>query len=111
MFDMSNIQNFLTENWRIVSIGAAILSYFGWDKGKALLGKIKMPSITKSSDKSLAVASPKEIEAADVAAIARLRDRAVESKNDELLKEIKDVSAQFFDLHCDPNRVNSNKSI
>lgn len=107
MFDLTNIQGFLTDNWRSLSIGAAVLSYFGWDKGKALLGKIKLSTLKTSE----AITDPKAIEAADTAAIALLRDRAVESKNDALLKEIKDVSAQFFDLHCGPTRTNVNKSI
>jgi hypothetical protein len=106
MFDITKIQSLITENWRIISIGVAVLSYFGWDKAKALLGNIKVPQLGKTP----VVVDHKSIEAADIAAISLLRDRAVASKNETLLKEIKNVSGQFFDLHCDPNRVN-NKSI
>ena len=98
---MSNVLNLITENWRIVAIGAAILSYFGYDKVVALFSAIKLPILSKPKV-PIAVDQTdyKAIEAADVAAIALLRDRAVKSKNETLLKEIKDVSAQFFDLHC-----------
>ena len=114
MLNMSDVLNLVTENWRIVAIGAAILSYFGYDKAKALFSTIKLPKLPTftSSPKPVVadVVDYKAVEAADVAAIALLRDRAVKSKNEALLKEIKDVSAQFFDLHCDPTRIN-NKSI
>ena len=101
MLDMSNVLNLVTENWRIVAIAAAVLCYFGWDKAKALVGKIKLPISTKESTKN-----HKAIEEADVAAIARLRDRAIEYNNEALLKDIKNVSSQFFDLHCNPTRIN-----
>ena len=104
---MSNVLNLIIENWRIVAIGAAILSYFGYDKAKALFSTIKLPKLPKLPTLTISpkpvvadVVDYKAVEAADVAAIALLRDRAVKSKNDALLKEIKDVSAQFFDLHC-----------
>lgn len=106
---MSEVLSILQENWRIVAIGLCVLSYFGWDKAKALLGKIKMPSIKKTV-KSVTSEDLKAIETADIAAIARLRNRAIEYKNEALLKEIKNVAAQFFDLHCDLNRID-NKSI
>ena len=40
-----------------------------------------------------------DVEAADVAAIAHLRSRAVAAKDEKLLVEIKSIAAKFFDIH------------
>lgn len=98
---MNDISVWLTENWKYVVGGASILGYLGWDKGKAvllnLLNKVKS---LKSGPVSISPEqSSAEIEAADIAAISHLRNRAVEAKDEKLLAEIKSIAAKFFDIH------------
>jgi hypothetical protein len=100
---MNDISVWLTENWRYVAGAAAILGYLGWDKAKSALLKVaeKLKSMkSKSPVSTIGVAEDDtDVEADDVAAIAHLRNRAVEAKDEKLLVEIKSIAAKFFDIH------------
>lgn len=100
---MNDVSVWLTENWKYVAGAAAVLGYLGWDKAKATLLKVaeKLKSMKSKSPVSAVgvVEDDVDVEAEDVAAIAHLRNRAVEAKDEKLLLEIKSIAAKFFDIH------------
>lgn len=100
---MNDISVWLTENWKYVTGAVAVLGYLGWDKAKVALLKVAEKLKSMKSAKAVGVVVKSEdvvdAESADVAAIAHLRNRAVEAKDEELLVEIKSIAAKFFDIH------------
>lgn len=100
---MSDFIKFVTEHWRTVGVVVALLGFFGWDKAKSVISKIKVPTLP--SIKTSWVLDNKKLEATDVAAIAHLRNRAVGIKDEALLAEIKSIASKFFDLHCSKNKT------
>lgn len=100
---MNDISVWVTENWRYVAGAAAVLGYLGWDKAKAALLKVAEKLKSMKSKPAVTVVAKVEdvvdVEAADVAAIAHLRSRAVAAKDEKLLVEIKSIAAKFFDIH------------
>lgn len=99
---MNDISVWLTENWKYVAGAAAVLGYLGWDKAKLALLKVaeKLKSMkSKSTTLVATVEDFVDVESKDVAAIAHLRSRAVEAKDEKLLVEIKSIAAKFFDIH------------
>lgn len=100
---MNDISVWVTENWRYVAGAAAVLGYLGWDKAKVAFLKVAEKLKSMKSAKAVSVTAKTEdvvdVESKDVAAIAHLRSRAVEAKDEELLVEIKSIAAKFFDIH------------
>ena len=94
---MEDVLKLVSENWKAVSIVAAMVGYFGWDKAKAAL--VSVGKKAKSVVVPKQVINHADVEAEDVAAIAHLRNRAVEANDEVLLGEIKSVAAKFFDMH------------
>lgn len=90
----------LVENWQLIAGAAGISAVLGWDKIKAGVKKIKMPTL---KSKTVSVNYEQE----DIKALAHLRARAVAVKDEELLKEIKSVAAKFFDIHSNDNAANN----
>ena len=101
---MNDISVWLTENWKYVAGATTVLGYLGWDKAKIALLKVAEKLKSMKSKPAIPVAEyvvnvKADNEAADVAAISHLRNRAVEAKDEELLVEIKSIAAKFFDIH------------
>jgi hypothetical protein len=94
-----SVKELLVDNWQAIAGAAGITVVLAWDKIKAGVKKIKMPSF---KSKSVSVNYEQE----DIKALAHLRARAVAVKDEELLKEIKSVAAKFFDIHSNDNNTN-----
>lgn len=95
---MSEYFDMIKENWRILAIGGLAVAFFGYDKLKALAGKVNLPALNPfRRDKS---APEKDVEMEDIYCINHLRDRAVIAGDETLLLDIKSISQKFFDIHA-----------
>lgn len=96
---MSEYFDMIKENWRILAIGGLAVAFFGYDKLKALAGKVNLPALNPfKRDKS--VQTEKDVEMEDIYCINHLRDRAVVAGDETLLLDIKSISQKFFDIHA-----------
>lgn len=95
-----SVTELFVENWQLVAGAVVISTVLAWDKIKAGVKKIKLPSFKSK-------AANVNYEQEDIKALAHLRARAVAVKDEELLKEIKSVAAKFFDIHSNDNASNN----
>jgi len=77
--------------WKFGVIGLIVLYFIG-KIAYTKLSTIKLSSPSVNLD---------DLELQDQKAMAHLRNRAIAFKNDELIKEIKEVHAKFYDIHCE----------
>ena len=97
---MSEYFDLIKENWRILAIGGLTVAYFGYDKLKALAGKVNLPALNPFKRLKPVVENDKDVEMEDIYCINHLRDRAVVAGDETLLLDIKGISQKFFDIHA-----------
>ena len=86
--------------WRELTFGGVTVAVLFGNKLKTWVGSVKLPALSGLfTSKSKDTQNKKDVESEDIACIAHLRDRAVESKDEVLLQEIKSVANKFFDMH------------
>lgn len=91
---------FAMNYWRELTFGGVTVAVLFGNKLKTWVGSVKLPALSGLfASKSKDTQNKKDVEAKDIECIAHLRDRAVESKDDVLLQEIKSVANKFFDMH------------
>lgn len=95
---MSEYFDMIKDNWRILAIGVLTVAFLGYDKLKALAGKVRLPALNPF--KRSKTTPDKDIEMEDIYCINHLRDRAVVAGDETLLLDIKSISQKFFDIHA-----------
>lgn len=97
---------FLVNYWRELALGGTAGALLFGSTLKTWVGSIKLPALSALFAKKSKDGNDKQaVEAKDIACIAHLRDRAVESNDEVLLQEIKSVANKFFDMHSRTDSV------